>query len=100
MTQPQNSPPPADQPHIKVHFELQPGPDGYPWVKCTLQVGLASFAFVATESQSEQLGPILGQGFAEGAAAARRNRLGLILPGQGDAPSTNGQLLVNGARPA
>lgn len=100
MTQPPSNPPtpPVEPPQISVHFELQPGPDGYPWVKCSIQVGTASFAFIATEHQSEQLSPILGNGFAEGAAAARRARLGLVIAGPNDMP-TNGHGSPNGVRP-
>jgi hypothetical protein len=96
MTQPPE-PTPAN-PRIEVHFELQVGPDGNPWIKCTLQVGLASFAFLATESQAEQLALVFAGGFGEGSVAARRARLGLILFGHDGVSLVNGQL-VNGARP-
>lgn len=101
MTQPpQPSQPAADQPQpqIAITFGLQAGPDGHPWVSCTLQVGAGLFTFLATESQAEQLAPLFAQGFTEGAAAIRRARLGLVVPQAGDTEPLAQH--VNGSRPA
>jgi phage terminase large subunit-like protein len=70
MTSPtQPNPTAAPQPPtIRVHFELHESPngDGEQWVKCQIQHGAATFAFVASPGQAEQLAPILGNGFAQG----------------------------------
>ena len=89
MTTP--SPPPEQAPPlINVAFELQPGPDGQPWVKCTIQCGLSSFAFLANEEQADQLAGHMATGFGQGAAAIRRNRLGLVVATPDMVPGTNG----------
>lgn len=69
-----------------------PGPDGQPWVVLELRYGLSVHQIVLPESLAEQAGPVLAAKLAEGAAAARRARLGIILPGDQMPPGSNGSM--------
>ncbi len=75
---------------LVVATEAVPGPDGQPWVVLTLRLGLSVHQMVMPESLAEQAGPLLAQKLAEGAAAARRARIGIILPSQQPQPPPNG----------
>jgi hypothetical protein len=78
--------PPADPPktqqvqiNVQSGCETVTGPDGKPWVKFHLGLGLAAITMIIPEELAEQLAPVLAQQLAEGAANARRDRIGLIV---------------------
>lgn len=100
MTQPQqptpDGTPPTALPDVRVSFGLQPVPGGS-LVRCTIAVASVAFTFLTAHDQAEQLAAVFRDGFAEGAAAARRAGLGLVLPGDpGMQMPVNGH---NGAGP-
>lgn len=68
---------------VQVGTEIVSGPDGTPWVKLHLALGLTMVALVIPEATADQLGKILADQLAQGAANARRAKLGLIVPDPG-----------------
>lgn len=70
--------------------DVVPGPDGRPWVVLTLRLALSVHQLLLPESLAEQAGALIAAKLTEGAAAARRARLGILLPGDQMPPGPNG----------
>jgi hypothetical protein len=78
---------------VSVNVALKTGPDGQPWIKLDLTVGIATVGVLLPDATADELGPLIAGGLTEGAAAARREKVGLILPNS--APD----LRINGSGP-
>jgi hypothetical protein len=79
---------------VQVGTDIQQGPDGQPWVKLQLSVGVTIFGMLVPEATAAELGPLIAEQLAVGAANARRARTGLIIasPNMPTMPPTNGKL--------
>jgi hypothetical protein len=77
----QSTPAAADI-HLQVATATIPGPDGAPWVVLELRYGLTVCQLLLPESLAEKAVTVLPEQLRAGVAAAKRARLGLILPGQ------------------
>lgn len=77
---------------VQIGHSVETGPDGRPWVKLQVGLGLAVFAMLVPEQTARELATILSNALVEAADAARRSRIGLIVPGNGSASMTAEQV--------
>lgn len=77
-------------PPVSVSGGTAQGPDGKAWATINIQYGLAVQTLVLQPDTAVELADIIPKVLTEAAGHARRANLGLILPGQPDAPHLNG----------
>jgi hypothetical protein len=78
-----NPTPPAVQ--VQVAASVVKGPDNQPWVRLEMHCGFTAAILVVPEATADELAAILAKQLSTAAAAARRLKLGLIVP-DGPAP--------------
>lgn len=88
MTQPDQPAQPTPGPNLQLglNANVEPGPDGTPWVAVIIDYGISAHKIVVAPEGADQLADALPKILCEAAAAARRARSGLIIAGPGVMP--------------
>ena len=71
---------------VQVGYATAPGPDGRPWVRLELHLGLTATSLLVPEQTARELAELVSRQLLAGADQARRERIGLVLPGQPGTP--------------